>query len=75
MRTRLIDHRRHPSYFPYYKLQWWDERNLSWHDVQARYPTEGEALTRGLDHFPPQADPGLRRVVEVQRSGRRPLVS
>jgi hypothetical protein len=51
---------------PYYKVQRWEARTLSWRDIQRSYPTVAAARAA----FPP----GERcRVMEVSEQGRRPL--
>ena len=51
---------------PYYKVQWWDERNLAWHDVQIRYDTVAGAMAAFIS--------GKRcRVIEITETGRRSL--
>jgi hypothetical protein len=51
---------------PYYKVQRWEERTLSWRDVQRSHPTPEAARAA----YPP----GARcRVMEVTEQGRRPL--
>lgn len=56
----------HHRTFPYYKVQWYDEVALCWHDVQKAYATEQEARASFL---------GDRRcrVMEVHENGRQPL--
>jgi hypothetical protein len=51
---------------PYYKLQWFDPRTLSWRDVPRAFPSAGEALAyTGPDRTV------QRRVMEVTPEGRR----
>ena len=70
MKTAKIDERRRAGYFPYYKLQWWDETINAWRDIQRRYTSLQEALNKS-DHLRPL----FVRVMVVERSGRHPLVS
>ena len=66
MRTTQIDRRRQPGYFPYYKLQYWLERERAWHDIQRRFPTPEAAR----DHI--RRSPHRRyRLMQIQREGRR----
>ena len=74
MRASTIDQRRRNGYYPYYKAQWWDVVNLSWHDVQKRFPSGADAHRQGPNLFPPGVPPAPLRVVEVTRQGRQPLV-
>lgn len=51
---------------PYYKVQWFDERNCAWADVQKQHPTPAAAVAA----YPA----GKRcRIMEVTPKGRRPL--
>ena len=71
MKPETIDERRGPGYFPYYKLQWYDPITLAWMDVQRRFPTPAQAATVGQSLVPRDRRQQLR-VMEVDRSGRRP---
>lgn len=54
------------KFAPYYKVQVWLARDMTWQDVQARYATPGEAR----DAYPA----GERcRLMEVTMHGRAPL--
>lgn len=37
--------------FPYYKVQYWDDRVMAWHDIQKRftYPDDATAYGRTLN--------------------------
>jgi hypothetical protein len=50
----------------YYKVQWWDARNLPWHDIQQSFPSIAAARA---------AYPAGRRcrVMEVTPEGRQPI--
>ena len=71
MKTETINERREAGYFPYYKLQWYDPTTLAWMDVQRRFPTPAQAATVGQSLVPRDRRQQLR-VMEVDRSGRRP---
>lgn len=51
---------------PYYKVQWFDQRALAWHDVQFAHASPEEARASFIK--------GKQcRVMEVTQLGRRPL--
>lgn len=33
--------------FPYYKVQYWDSRQMAWHDIQRRFADPAAALLHG----------------------------
>jgi hypothetical protein len=50
----------------YYKVQFWNERQLAWHDVQKSHPTSDDARAAFI--------PGKKcRVMEVTTKGRNPM--
>ena len=66
MRSKVIDERRQPDYFPYYKLQWYKTHVAAWMDVQRRFKTPGLALEHGREHL---RGFGIR-VMVITRQGR-----
>lgn len=56
---------------PYYKIQTYDPRSLTWRDVQRSYPSAADAVAAfRRDH----TDPSIRvRVMEVTEAGRAPV--
>jgi len=68
MRTALINRRREPDYFPYFKVQFWSARDRAWLDAQKRFPTPEAAGEYGAAQVR-----GSWRIMEVTRTGRRPL--
>lgn len=57
---------------PYYKVQWWDERSLTWRDIQEAHPTEDDARAHIIEHLGPERQ---YRIMEVTMTGRSPLPS
>lgn len=49
--------------FPYYKVQYWDKRNLCWMDIQKSFSKPEEAILHGikLEKY---------RIIEIKRNGR-----
>jgi len=68
MRIKVINRRRAPDYFPYYKVQFWSARDRAWLDAQKRFPTPEAACEYGAAQVR-----GSWRIMEVTRTGRRPL--
>ena len=66
MRSKVIDERRQPDYFPYYKVQWYTAHVGAWKDVQRRFRTPELAFKHGRDHL---KGFGLR-VMVITRQGR-----
>jgi hypothetical protein len=64
---------------PYYKVQWWDERSLTWRDHQQAFPTPqvAEAFTDILADaiLEGAGTPPTFRVMEITMEGRHPLPS
>jgi hypothetical protein len=59
---------------PYYKLQWWDERALAWHDVQRAFSAPGAATAAiGTPEAPAPARAQRWRLMEISERGRAPL--
>ena len=50
---------------PYYKAQWYDEKQLAWRDVQKQFATPDEARAA--------FGKGKWRVMEITEKGRNPL--
>ena len=50
---------------PYYKAQWFDEKQLAWRDVQKQFATPDEARSA--------FGKGKWRVMEITEKGRNPL--
>jgi hypothetical protein len=50
---------------PYYKAQWFDEKQLAWRDVQKQFATPEEARAA--------FGKGKWRVMEITMTGRKPL--
>ena len=50
---------------PYYKAQWYDEKQLAWRDVQRQFTTPDEARATFKK--------GKWRVMEITMTGRHPL--
>lgn len=73
MRTEMIDERRQPGYFPYYKLQFLEPHVHAWMDVQRRFTTAHEIANLDPAELPPWARGRQLRIMEVERTGRRPL--
>lgn len=67
MRTRDIDARRQPGYFPYYKVQWWDPVTVAWRDIQRRFPIPEDAVKHGQRQYPKSQ----LRVMVISQTGRR----
>ena len=70
MRVNTIDARRQPGYFPYYKVQWWNDHVMAWQDVQHRFPTPDVANQAAPSLIPIGAN---FRLMEVRRDGRTPI--
>ncbi|HLE80144.1 MAG TPA: hypothetical protein VJA25_02500 [Dehalococcoidia bacterium] len=70
MKSKLIDQRRQPGYFPYYKVQWYNVCNLAWEDIQRRFTSReaAQATATSLVPFGTQF-----RLMEVTRTDRHPL--
>lgn len=67
---KIARYKRHRKSFPYYKVQYWDERWKAWHDIQRTFPNHEAAV----DYGKAQVCSAPRfRIMEVQRSGRRPV--
>lgn len=70
MKIETINKRRQPGYFPYYKIQVWDNHNQAWHDIQRRFATpvaahsQASSLVSQGDHY---------RLMEVQKNYRAPV--
>lgn len=52
MRSKVIDERRQAGYYPYYKVQWWDQRTVAWRDLQRRFDTPEAAFKHGHRQLP-----------------------
>lgn len=52
---------------PYWKVQWWDERSLTWRDIQKAHHSREEA-----DQAIDQEDNGTYRLMKVTETGRAP---
>jgi len=50
---------------PYYKAQWYDEKQLAWRDVQKQFPSADDARKAFGN--------GKWRVMEITMNGRKPL--
>jgi hypothetical protein len=52
--------------FPYFKVQWWNKVDISWHDIQKRFTSiqESEAHIAGL----PKSK--TYRIMQIERNGR-----
>ncbi len=70
MQIQTIDARRQPGYFPYYKVQWWNEHVVAWQDIQHRFASPEEAN----EAAPALIPSGSKfRLMEVRRDGRTPI--
>lgn len=57
-------HQRWRKGFPYYKVQYWDNKVSAWHDIQKSFSTKAQAKVHGIKL-------GIRhRITEVTREGR-----
>ena len=77
IKIKTVDARTQPARFdpmrtqgscrfaPYYKAQWFDEKQLAWRDVQKQFATPDEARSA--------FDKGKWRVMEITMTGRKPL--
>lgn len=54
--------------FPYFKVQWYDERSLCWRDIQKAHATEAEARKAFLPEH-------TCRVMCIEETTRYPLPS
>lgn len=62
---KKVEHEQYRRSFPYYKVQYYDENVMAWHDIQRRFSSEVEACVEGTKL-------GRKwRVMEVTRTGRR----
>ena len=57
--------------FPYYKLQFWEERVAAWMDVQQRFASRDDLIDHAREHLEPQT---LVRIVIVEDYGRRRIL-
>jgi len=61
MKTKVYD--KYRKSFPYFKVDWYDNRSRVWREIQKRFPTEAEARRYGIPL-------GRHRVVKVTRERR-----
>lgn len=57
---------------PYWKVQWYDERSLTWRDVQKAHQTITDAWD-AADDFTEGADGATTRLMEITMGGRHPI--
>jgi hypothetical protein len=63
---KIKDYDKYRKSFPYYKVQYFDDYVMAWHDIQRRFthPDDAFSYMNGME--------GVYRIMEVTRDGRHP---